>query len=61
MYTKKEFLAMLNDMKEQNRKCIGFIVGMVTQTWVEQMIDEKIQQVMNAPDDGNSCEENQDA
>ena len=46
MFTKKEVIAILNDMKNQTDHCVGFIVGMVTKGLVHQMIDEKIQEVM---------------
>lgn len=50
MYTKQEVIEMLGSMKEETSKCVGFIVGMVTKGWVYQMIDEKIQEVMNEPE-----------
>lgn len=42
MYTKQEVIEMLDSMKEETSKCVGFIVGMVTKGWVYQMIDEKV-------------------
>lgn len=38
---------MLDSMKEETDKCVGFIAGMVTKRWVYHMIDEKIQEVIN--------------
>ena len=46
MFTKEEVVAILNDMKIQTDQCNGFIIGTVTKSWVYQMIDEKIQEVM---------------
>lgn len=47
MYTNQEVIEMLNDIKKQTDKCVGFIVGTVTKGWVHQMIDEKIQAIKN--------------
>ena len=46
MFTTEEVIEILNDMKDQTDRCVGFIVGMVTKGWVHQMIDEKIQEVI---------------
>ena len=50
MYTKQEVIDMLNSMKKETDRCVGFVVGMVTKAWVYEMIDEKIQEVMNRPE-----------
>lgn len=50
MYTNQEVIEILNSMKEETDKCVGFIAGMVTKGWVYQMIDEKIQEVTNEPE-----------
>ena len=42
MFTKQQVIDMLNSMKEETNKCVGFIVGNVTKEWVYQLIDEKI-------------------
>lgn len=50
MFTKQEVIDILNSMKSETDQCVGFIIGNVTKGWVHQMIDEKIQEVMNAPE-----------
>lgn len=45
MFTTEDVIEILNDMKDQTDKCVGFIVGIVTKGWVHQMIDAKIQEV----------------
>lgn len=46
MFTKQEVVDILNDMKNQTEKCVGFITGMVMKEFVYQMIDEKIQEII---------------
>lgn len=48
MFTKEEVIAILNSMKVETDKCVGFFVGTVTKDFVYQMIDEKIQEIINA-------------
>ena len=45
MFTKQQVIDMLNAMKEETDKCVGFIVGNVTKGWVYQIIDEKIREI----------------
>ena len=33
-YTREEVIEMLKEMQMETSKCVGFIVGMVTQGWV---------------------------
>ena len=49
MYTKHEVIEILGSMKEDTNKYVVFIVGMVIKGRVYQMINEKIQEVMNGP------------
>lgn len=42
-YTRKEVIEMLQEMQHETCRCVGFIVGMVSQIWVvEELLGEKI-------------------
>lgn len=59
MFTKQQVIDMLNSMKEETNKCVGFIVGNVTKEWVYQLIDEKIREVMDAPEQSDKLSDTQ--
>ena len=45
-YTKEEVIEMLKEMQMETYKCVGFIVGMVTQGWViKNMLGKRIVQL----------------
>ena len=42
-YTREEVIEMLKEMQMETFKCVGFIVGMVTQAWViKDMLGKRI-------------------
>lgn len=45
MFTKQQVIDMLNAMKDETDRCVGFIAGNVTKGWVHQMIDERIREI----------------
>ena len=45
-YTREEVIEMLKEMQMETFKCIGFIVGMVTQAWViKDMLGKRIEEL----------------
>ena len=45
-YTRGEVIEMLKEMQTETFKCVGFIVGMVTQGWViKDMLGKRIEEL----------------
>ena len=45
-YTREEVIEMLKEMQTETFKCVGFIVGMVTQGWViKDMLGKRIEEL----------------
>ena len=45
-YTREEVIEMLKEMQMETSKCVGFIVGMVTQGWViKVMLGQRIMEL----------------
>lgn len=45
-YTIEEVIEMLKEMQMETFKCVGFIVGMVTQGWViKDMLGKRIEEL----------------